>query len=173
MRWLGILALLIGFQRSIFAATMIEIKHPISMVLPFPTGWNGTDIRQGAVVERDGRTFISWPAVQPTKVPFDFAFETEVLYLPRVNTREEALRHFYEYEKFVEDILAKDDIVKAKSFPFGTVLTIDLSAAGWTPGNTYVYVLSKDGTSGAVFLSPTGFLHFDWTQASVNFPRNK
>src|SRR5262249_19700855 len=99
--------------------------------------------RTPTIHEGQGKAVLMFDEVsKETPGPYGGRIEMEIELLRGVKSVDDALKHFT-LENGCAKILAKPDVITNEVFPVGLVVTIDFGKAGYTPGNTWSYVLAN------------------------------
>lgn len=152
----------------------VEITTPIKMKIPAPTRGKGTEVFPGKVHE--ATTDVSeviWQGARSRPKSKDFV-RTKIRKVSGVDSPDKALDTFLRDHKIKREDLRLDEqttahpVVLTRTFPIGQVIEINLSNAGWLPGNTTVYVISPNGKQ-ALELDPTWHLNIDWAKTTIDW----
>jgi len=143
---------------------MLRISKPIKLECAWPKSHFTGKARSGRINENGVASMISWEADADSTIPWERSpAETAIVRLNGVKSISDAVAHF----QLLTGI--SKTVPKQATYPFGTLIQIDSSTAGFRPGNTYFYLIASDARQGAVFLGPCWFLDFDWAHAIVHF----
>jgi hypothetical protein len=153
-----------------------RITVPVELQIPLPTRGEGNKVvSQPEVIHRSGnRSKIVWrglksaPGAKEDLVSNVTLFEVPTgtgKIMPEDIVLKFAAESGFDRAKLVKSphLKASGEVIQIAEFSFGTVVEINTTLAGWRPGNTAVFILSKDQTK-AVKIDPAWHLRFKWNE---------
>lgn len=162
-------------------ASSIEITVPVEIHLPLPMRGGATrPVTPPEVVYRSGnKSKLVWHGLKATPgAQEDLVSQVSLV---EVSSKSEKIQPEDVVLKFASDsgieraklvrsphLKAPGEVIQISDFSFGTVIEINTTLAGWRPGNTTVFLLSKDQTK-VVKIDPAWHLRFDWNKTKVNW----
>lgn len=162
-------------------ASSIKITVPVEIHLPLPTRAEGVrPVAQPEVVFRSGnKSKIVWHGLKATPgAKDDLVSQVSLVEVSsksgKIQTEDILLKFAsdsgIERAKLVRSphLKAPGEVIQISDFSFGTVIEINTTLAGWRPGNTTLFLLSKDQVK-VVKIDPAWHLRFDWNKASVKW----
>ena len=158
-----------------------KITVPVELQIPLPTrGESSKVVPQPEILHRSGnRSKIVWHGVKSAPgAKEDLVSNVTLFEVPTGNGKimpEDIVLKFasesgFDRAKLVKSphVKASGEVVKIAEYGFGTVIEVNTTLAGWRPGNTAVFIISKDQTK-AVKIDPAWHLRFNWNEAVANW----
>lgn len=157
----------------------IEINVPLEIHLPLPMrGGAPKPVTPPEVVSQSGnKSRLLWQGLKATPGAQE-ALVSEVA-LVEVSSKSGKIQPEDVVLKFASDsgiertklvrsphLKAPGEVIQISDFSFGTVIEINTTLAGWRPGNTTFFLISKDQTK-VVKIDPAWHMRFDWNKANV------
>ena len=156
-----------GFAKGI---EMIKISEPLSVELPIPL-INGEPAGT-QVLSTGAKTEIKFTYKARPYPPYSTTTNITVEYFRDIRTLEGIFKHFRQIQGqfFSSEDFSKLGALTQVDAPAGKVFVIDISKLGAAPGTQFVYILSKNGGSGALLLKPVDYLPFNWNHLKIKWP---
>ena len=155
----------------------LKLTVPVEFQVPLPSrGESGKAVEQPEVVSLSGnRSKIVWRGVKsPPGAKEDLVSHVTSFTAPsssgKIHPEDIVVKYAAELgierSKLVKvpSLKASGEVVAIAEFKFGTVVEINTTLAGWRPGNTSLFLISKDRTK-AVKIDPAWHLRFNWSDA--------
>lgn len=160
---------------------LLVLTVPLALTVPAPTRGEGQNqaIKAEVVYRSGNKSKITWHGLKSNPAAREDLTSSVMIYdVPGSGESiqpEEVIAKFaadlgIDRSKLVKNphLKASGEVIKTTDYSFGTVIEINTTLAGWRPGNTTIFLLSKDKTK-VVKIDPAWHLRFSWDQAVVKW----